>query len=593
MNVRTWAAGIVLGATVLGRGADVPRDFTKESAEQKAARMAWFTEARFGMFIHWGLYAIPAGEWNGKEVGGIGEWIRHSGQIPLESYDRFAGQFNPTAFDAGQWAALMKKAGMKYVVITSKHHDGFALWDSKVSDFDVMAAPFKRDILRELSEACRRQGVRFCTYHSIMDWHHPDYLPRREWENDRPTAGADYERFVGYLKAQLKEIVTGYGPLGILWFDGEWEETWTHARGVDLYNYVRSLQPDIIVNNRVDKGRQGMQGMNAEGDFAGDYGTPEQEVPSRGFGQGVYWESCMTMNDTWGFKKNDHNWKSVSTLVRMLVDVASKGGNLLLNVGPRADGTIPPESVERLEAVGRWMAVNRESIHGTSATPFRRLPWRCTAKPGRLYVHVFDWPADRQIALPGLKNTVTSARLLAAPAEALKMVHEPAVVRIELPAQAPDAVDSVLAVDLEGMPEAEDLGLTQAADGSLALAAADAEIHGSTLKYEEGGRNLGFWLNDQDWAEWRVRIDRPGTFQIEVEAACDPKSAGARYAVSVVDQSVGGTLESTGGWDKYAVLKPGRITIPEKGEYRVAVKGRKTGEAVMNLRTVRFAPASE
>ncbi len=262
-------------------------------------RMQWWRDARFGMFIHWGLYAIPAGEWNGSQK--HAEWIRTTAEIPLETYDQFLQQFNPVKFDADAWARMAKDAGMKYIVITSKHHDGFCLWPSAHTDFDVDSTPFKRDIMGELKAACDKHGLVFCMYHSIMDWHHPDYLPRRKWEHDRSTEGAQYDRYVAYMKAQLKELVERYDP-GVLWFDGEWEDTWTHELGKDLYDYVRSLKPDIIINNRVDKGREGMQGMTKGDEFRGDFGTPEQEIPATGI-PGVDWESCMTMNHHWGYNR--------------------------------------------------------------------------------------------------------------------------------------------------------------------------------------------------------------------------------------------------------------------------------------------------
>ncbi|RQW07490.1 alpha-L-fucosidase, partial [candidate division KSB1 bacterium] len=371
----------------------------KESAEKD--NMAWWRDARFGLFIHWGLYAIPAGEWNGET--GHAEWIRQTAQIPLETYDQFVHQFNPVHFNADEWVRMAKEAGMKYIVLTSKHHDGFCLFDSEHTDFDVMSTPFQRDILAELAQACAREGIKICWYHSIMDWHHPDYLPRRPWEKDRSTEGADFARYVQHLKNQLAELTSKYGEIGVLWFDGEWEETWTHDHGADLYNYVKGLQPSIIINNRVDKGRSGMAGMTT-GEHAGDFGTPEQEIPATGL-LGVDWETCMTMNDHWGYNKNDHNWKSAEELIRKLADIASKGGNFLLNVGPKADGTFPQESIDRLKAIGEWMSVNGESVYGTQASPFKQLDWgRCTQKAiggdTRLYLHVFDWP-DGKLVVPG------------------------------------------------------------------------------------------------------------------------------------------------------------------------------------------------
>lgn len=377
--------------------------------------MRWFREARFGMFIHFGLYSSAGGVWNGKELPGVGEWLMSNGRIPVKEYEPLLNRFNPTRFDADAWARTAKDAGMRYLVLTSKHHDGFCLWDSDHTDWDVMSTPFRRDILRELGDACRRHGVRFCLYHSIMDWHHPDYLPRPGWDK-RPTGGVDFDRYVYYLKNQLREIATKYGPLGVLWFDGEWEATWTHERGLDLYNYVRSLQNDILINNRVDKGRNGMQGLTTDTRYAGDFGTPEQEIPPTGL-PGIDWESCMTMNTSWGFKASDQQWKSADDLLRNLIDIASKGGNYLLNVGPDGNGEIPAASRLRLAEIGKWMRRNGEAIHGTVANPFPKVPsWgRITRRTGRggdrLYLHVFDREATR-IALPSAGVAVDRASLL-------------------------------------------------------------------------------------------------------------------------------------------------------------------------------------
>ena len=420
-----------------------------------AARMAWWREARFGMFIHWGLYAIPAGEWQGKTS--YGEWIMNNAQIPIPQYERFRAQFNPVKFDARQWVRIAKDAGVRYIVITTKHHDGFCLFDSALTDYDVMSTPFRRDIMRELADACREAGIRVGWYHSIMDWHHPDYLPRREWER-RPAQGANYERYVQYLKGQVRELLTKYGPIDVMWFDGQWEGTWTHARGLDMYRYVRGLQADIIVNNRVDKGGGDFQ-LTRDASFAGDYGTPEQEVPPTGL-PGVDWETCMTMNDHWGYNSHDENWKSGEQLVRTLVDVASKGGNLLLNVGPTAEGLIPRASVDRLEAMGRWLKANGESIYGTSASLFPSSRWgRATTRANadgttRLYLHVFDWPKDGTLVVNGLLSEVESAVLLADASRApLRTGRVADALSVTLPASAPDPVDTVVALDIKGKPD--------------------------------------------------------------------------------------------------------------------------------------------
>jgi alpha-L-fucosidase len=428
-------------------------NYLQESEQARDQRMAWWREARLGLFIHWGLYAVPAGSWNGKTD--YGEWIRHNAEIPLHVYDQFLQRFNPVQFNADQWVTMAKEAGMKYIVITSKHHDGFCLFDSKYTDFDVMSTPFQRDILKELAEACRRQGMKMCWYHSIMDWHHPDYLPRREWEKDRSAANADFDRYVQHMKKQLQELVGQYGDIGVLWFDGEWESTWNSKRGDDLYQYVRSLQPSIIINNRVGASRSGMEGMNKDGQPSGDFGTPEQQIPATGL-PGVDWETCMTMNDHWGFNQKDQNWKSSSQLIRMLTDIASKGGNYLLNVGPTAEGLFPAASVERLQAIGKWMKVNGESIYGTQASPFMKLKWgRCTRKEigahDRLYLHVFEWPQDGRLVVPGLFNSVDKAYLLADPRRAaLPTEREEDAVVVRVPVLAPDSINSVLVLELNG-----------------------------------------------------------------------------------------------------------------------------------------------
>lgn len=420
-----------------------------ETPVQHQARMKWWQEARFGMFIHWGLYSIPAGKWG--DATGHGEWIRDTAQIPVGEYDKLQPQFNPTKFDADAWAKMAKDAGMKYLVLTSKHHDGFALFDSKFTDWDVMNTPFKRDIIKELAQACRKHGVKLGLYHSIMDWHHPDYLPRRPWEKGtRSVQGAEFDRYVKYLHNQVTEILTNYGDIAVVWFDGEWESTWNDNYGRPLYNLCRKLQPKTIINNRVTNNRGG---IIDEGTIrVGDYATPEQYIPATGL-PGVDWETCMTMNDHWGYNAANHNWKSSKELIRNVVDVASKGGNYLLNVGPKADGTFPQESVDRLKDIGKWMRVNGDAIYGTTASPFKDLPWsgRVTRKGNKLFLHVFEWPRDGRLELPGLATMVKGASLIGS-GNSLKHTRSGPNVLIEVPRVATDPIATVVEVDLEGSP---------------------------------------------------------------------------------------------------------------------------------------------
>lgn len=436
MLIRHISAVLVSLALV---AATVPPAFPKEKPEtpaQHAARMAWWRDARFGMFIHWGIYSVPA----------KGEWYMYNAKVPIPEYEKYAKEFNPVKFDPLAWVKLAKAAGMKYIVITTKHHDGFCMWDTKLTNYNIVKrTPFHRDVLKELAAACKKEGIRLCFYYSILDWHNPD------------AKGARFPIYrERYMKPQLRELLTHYGPIGVLWFDGDWIPEWTEQEGKDLYRFVRSLQPDIIVNNRVGKGRNGsMAGLSTDPYAAGDFGTPEQEIPATGL-PGVDWESCMTMNNNWGYNASDTNWKSTKTLIRDLADIASKGGNFLLNVGPTSLGEIPEPSVERLKAIGAWMKINGESIYGTTASPFPSTPWgRCTEKalPGgktRLYLHIFHWPPDGVLSVVGLGTMPYRAILFSTTDAEVPLSSSDDTAFVRLPANPPSTIDAVVALDFRG-----------------------------------------------------------------------------------------------------------------------------------------------
>ncbi|HET7025620.1 MAG TPA: alpha-L-fucosidase [Gemmatimonadales bacterium] len=405
---------------------------------QPADSMTWWREARFGMFIHWGLYSILAGSWGGRDD--YAEWIRNNAHIPIGEYDKLVGRFDPTRFDPDAWATMARDAGMKYVTITTKHHDGFGLFDSKLTDFCIRSTPWKRDVMRDLSTAVRRQGLVQCWYHSIMDWHHPDYLPRRDWEAaTRPVGNASFERYRQYLHGQVAELLRNYGEIGVMWFDGNWEGTWTHEMGQALYDHCKKLQPNVIVNNRVE----GWSPVKVAHEI-GDFRTPEQEVPATGW-PGVDWESCITMNGNWGYNAKDKNFKSTAQLIGLLTETASKGGNLLLNIGPRPDGTFPDESVQRLAELGKWMSVNGGAIHGSTASPFANAPCRVTSQLGKLNLFITDW--SDSVTIPLTDKPVQRAYLLAdhSPLVAQKV---PDGVRISLPPQKPDPICSVVVCEV-------------------------------------------------------------------------------------------------------------------------------------------------
>jgi len=440
-----------------------------QKALSKDERMAWWREARFGMFIHWGVYAVPAGEWKGQRIGGIGEWIMNRGKIPVADYQEIAKQFNPVKYDPDAWVRMARDAGMKYIVITSKHHDGFALFETKASKWNVVdATPYGKDLLKPLAEACRKYGIKLGFYYSqAQDWNNPGGAGAR-----RPTregwANPDSARIDAYTKAhrghwdpaqetktfaqyiddvsvpQVRELLTNYGELAVLWWDTPTDMT---VEAATKLQSLLSLQPAIITNDRLKRP-----------DFPGDHKTPEQRIPNLADLDGTDWETCMTMNGTWGYKYYDHNYKTPQTLIRNLLDIASKGGNFLLNVGPTAEGEFPPESVEILSKMGQWMKVNGEAVYGTKASPWGLFTWgRCTRKDipkgTSLYFSVFDWPADGKLVIPGFSYKVTSARLLADGTRLKASVSRAGVLTVNLPSEALDPVATVVKVDIKGKTE--------------------------------------------------------------------------------------------------------------------------------------------
>ena len=437
-----------------------------QGAPAKDDRMEWWREARFGMFIHWGVYAVPAGEWNGIRIGGIGEWIMNRGKIPVAEYKEFAKEFNPVRYDPDAWVRMAKDAGMKYIVITSKHHDGFALFETKASKWNVVeATPYGKDLLKPLAEACKRHGIRLGFYYSqAQDWVNPGgsaaRRPAREgWENP------DSARIDAYTKAhrghwdpvqetrtfdqyidevavpQVRELLTGYGDLAVLWWDTPTDMT---DEAAEKLQSLLALQPAIITNDRLKRPN-----------FAGDHKTPEQRIPNLADLDGTDWETCMTMNGTWGYKHYDKNYKTPETLIRNLLDIASKGGNFLLNVGPDAVGEFPSESIYILQEMGRWLKLNGEAVYGTTASPWGLFPWgRCTKKEEKkgttLYFSVFDWPAGGKLDIPGISNKLVSAKMLADGTKLKASVSKNGVLSVNLPPVAPDPAASVIKVEVKG-----------------------------------------------------------------------------------------------------------------------------------------------
>jgi alpha-L-fucosidase len=401
-------------------------------------RLQWWTDAKFGLFIHWGVYSVPAGTYNGKQIDGIGEWIMYNGEIPSATYKEYAKSFNPVKYNPEAWVKMAKDAGMKYIVITSKHHDGFGLFDSKVTDWDVVdASPYGKDLLKPLVEAARKEGIKIGFYYSqAQDWNHPGgaaYKPK--WDS---AQNGSFDSYLDQIAVpQVKEILSKYGEMDILWWDTPVEMTKERA---EKFLPIIAKHPRLITNNRLGGG------------YEGDSETPEQSIPATGF-PGRNWEVCMTMNDTWGYKSYDDNWKSGKELILKLSEIVSKGGNFLLNVGPTSLGEIPQPSIDRLKQIGDWMKINSEAVYGTKASPFPYLSWgRAALKDQKLYLHVINWPSDGLLRLPLLNKTV-KAYLLADTSTSLKTTEADQYVEISLPSEAPDSVLSIVVLEFEGTPE--------------------------------------------------------------------------------------------------------------------------------------------
>ncbi len=558
--IATFALPILKSSTSAFAQTVVPDTERKsEKSTSDDPKMDWWKEAKFGMFIHWGLYSVPAGTYNGKQVPGIGEWIMNKGKIPVVEYKKYAAQFNPVKYNAEDWVKAAKAAGMKYMVLTSKHHDGFAMFKSEVDSFNIVdATPFKRDAVQELAEACKKYNMKFGLYYSqAQDWTAPGASAiGGHWDSAQNGSMSDYI----YKKSipQIKEILEKYHP-AVLWFDTPTGMTQEYGNKIleVLKNY-----PNLIYNNRLAPG------------FKGDLETPEQYIPATGY-PGKNWESCMTMNNTWGFKSYDTNWKSSKVLIQNLIDIASKGGNYLLNVGPTSEGLIPQPSIDRLKVMGTWLKTNGESIYGTTASPFAYLKFgRCTRKKDKLYFHIFKWPAGGIIRVP-MDNKIVRAYFLADPE--LKITYKTVGNYIEFKfplMKTLDTMATVVVVQIKGEPK---ITIANPIPSLKMPATASSEKDNNTkasLAFDGNGRK-GWVAADSEKTGWlavdlgkptsigSITITEAGTFDKFVKDFKLEYKDGGEWKTVFEDKTIGaGYFKSF----KPVVAKEFRINILESSK---------------------------
>ena len=574
------------------------------------SRLKWWREARFGMIIHWGLYSIPAGEWNGQEMEYIGEWIMSRFRIPVPEYEKLALQFNPVKFDAEMWVSQAKAAGMKYIIYTAKHHDGFAMFHSASDPYNIVdATPFKRDPVAELAEACSSQGIKLCLYYSqALDWHEFDAggtgsgIPTNagmSWGNDWDFSNYQEKIFERYftkkVKPQIKELLTQYGPIGAIWFDTPF--TITKLQCEELYNLVRSLQPECIMNTRLGNG-------------LGDYGSLGDNMIPVSCPNGD-WEAVATLNDTWGYKKNDHNWKSTGDILMILIELAGKGVNYVLNIGPTEEGLFPEPCIKVLNEIGSWMDKNSESIYETMPTPFlSNLKWGpATRKQGKLYLHLHKWPKGKLI-LNGLRNCVKKAYILADRDKQMEFVQDNDQqtdwnrLEIQLPEEKPeDIILPVLALEFDGEADMEE-GIIQQGDGTVYLMANSAGIHMNTSENKNGEEDIfgpggepvptknmfispigavANWFNKENWLSWDFKMYTGGKFIIRIvtSALCHnrPWKGGHRVKIQIAGNEIIAVIrkdeESVSAATRYyaqATTICGEISIDNPGTYNLTLK---------------------
>lgn len=498
--------------------------------------------------------------------------------IPVAKYKPYSQKFNPVNYSPEQWVIMAKKAGMKYIVITSKHHEGFALFDSKVTDWDVVdATPYGKDLIAPLADACRKHGMKLGFYYSqAQDWNHPGGgAYKAKWDDAQK---GDFAKYIDEIAIpQVREILSNYGDIAIIWWDTPAQMTPELA--APLYALAKELQPAIIMNNRLGGG------------FKGDSETPEQFIPSTGYANGRDWEVCMTLNKTWGYSEHDKNWKSPETVIKNLVDIVSKGGNYLINMGPKADGSIPEATVDCFREVGEWMHINGQAIYGTTASPFKKLSWgRCTKRIDpdgvTLYLHVFNWPEDGTLFLPGLMNEVECATTMWDPV-VVKTKNIENGVLVKVPGRTPGKLErpEVLSLKLKGILQVNPVIMTYT-DDNFVLNVSDAELNGS-VKIEQKNKedNIGFWTGEKDTVAWVFKVTKGGTFELASTAACEGDTV---LEILLNGESKGTvSIPTTNGYTKFdAKVSLPTLELPPNKTITLTLRPVKDKWSPLNLRDI-------
>lgn len=541
--------------------------------EQHHPDLTWFRNAKFGMFIHWGLYSQLAGRWDDSDYYGSGEWIMHRAKIPVNEYAQIAKSFNPVDFNASQWVQIAKESGIRYMVITAKHHEGFSMFGSKVSDFNIVdATPYKKDPMKALSAACRSAGIKFGFYYSqFLDWHERNG-GGNNWDFNEKDK--DYQKYYREKAIpQLKELLTNYGPLGIVWFD--MPGGLTKEQTEQLVSTLHKLQPDCLFSSRVGHGL---------GDYQ-DFGDSEiPVVPIKNA-----WEAIFTDNDTWGYIAFDKDFKSSTEIIRLLANIASKGGNLMLNVGPDGKGNFPPYEVKYLLKTGEWLKKYGESIYGTTYGLIPPQSWGVTtSKPGKLFLHIFEEPFDKELYVPCIKATINEIKLLGT-SKKLSWSKAKDGILIRLPAVLQDERDAVVELDYKGHQPDDAFDHTQTISREfpeMTIPVVQAQYEGQAEnKTITSSHYFGDWKHDNcavnmkdsaDAVVFNLHVTQPGDYRIILDYACSHASASQEGIVEVAGQSLHFLTLETGEYNSHKPLMfiqqhIGLVTIPKQGYYKLYI----------------------